>query len=148
MDIYGIETSNKTKEEVEDFQAQYGCKEIVFSYDTDGLNQSSMWEYARTGGVVEDNKVTWPVIAYIDADNRLQYVTKALKSADEVLSNLEQYCGFKAGNEESYTITYVLGGGTNSTENPSYYTPETETIILQDAVWAGHQFEEIGRAHV
>lgn len=141
VDIYGIETSNKTKEEVEDFQAQYGCKEIVFSYDTDGLNQSSLWVYARAGGVVEDNKVTWPVIAYIDADNRLQYVTKALKSADEVLSNLEQYCGFKAGNEESYTITYVLGGGTNSTENPSYYTPETETIILQDAVWAGHQFE-------
>lgn len=145
-DIYAIETNCKTKEEVETFQAQYGCKEIVFSYDTGMLNQRSMWDYVDVSGVgnpSSDGKVsiTWPVIAYIDADDRLQYVTTAAQTAEGVLSNLKQYCGYSTESQERYKITYVLGGGTNSAENPSFYTSETDTIILQDAVKTGQPFE-------
>lgn len=146
VDIYAIETTGKTKEEVEAFQAQYGCKEIVFSYDIGTLNQRSMWDYVYASGVgnlSSDGKVyiTWPVIAYIDADDRLQYATTAAQTAEGILSNLNQYCGFGTGDEDRYTITYVLGGGTNSEENPSYYTSETDTIILKDAVKTGQPFE-------
>lgn len=145
-DIYAIETRNGTKEEVEAFQTQYGCNEIVFSYDTGELNQNSMWDYVRVSGAGSETSdgrvsITWPVIMYIDADDRLQYATTASQTAEGVLSNLEQYCGYSAGDVERYTITYVLGGGTNSKENPSFYTSETDTILLRDAVRTGQPFE-------
>lgn len=42
---------------------------------------------------------------------------------------------------ETYTITYELGGGTNNTSNPSSYTAETETIILQAPSKNGFVFD-------
>ncbi|MCF0224816.1 MAG: InlB B-repeat-containing protein, partial [Fibrobacter sp.] len=41
----------------------------------------------------------------------------------------------------SYTITYVLGGGTNSTKNPSAYTMEYSDIVLEPATREGYNFE-------
>jgi len=39
-----------------------------------------------------------------------------------------------------YSITYVLDGGTNNIDNPSYYTIESPDIILQDPVRDGYIF--------
>ena len=57
---------------------------------------------------------------------------------------------FSAGNNDKifigkfvftvYTITYVLDGGTNSSENPSSYTMNDE-IILKDPTRSGYKFE-------
>lgn len=41
----------------------------------------------------------------------------------------------------SYSITYILNGGTNSVENPETYTVEDDVIILKDAVKEGTTFE-------
>lgn len=145
VDICAIETNRQTREQVAAFQETYGCKEIVFSYDTGMINQSSMWEYVEAGEAGDTSSggmsVTWPVIAYIDAKDRLQYLTTGSSTAEEVLSNLKRYCDFSEDNEERYTITYVLGGGTNSPENPAFYTTDTDTIILRDASRAGCRFE-------
>ena len=39
-----------------------------------------------------------------------------------------------------YSINYILDNGTNSNFNPSAYTIEDETIILQDAIKTGYDF--------
>ncbi|MBD5474450.1 MAG: hypothetical protein HDR17_00425 [Lachnospiraceae bacterium] len=141
IDIYAMETNGGTKEAVAEFQSQYGCEEITFSYDIDGTNQNSMWAYARTGGINAGGTISWPVICYIDADNRLQYMTTSYIAVDEILSNLKEYCNATVEAPQIYTITYVLSGGTNSVYNPSTYTSETDTIILQNATRDGYQFE-------
>lgn len=91
VDLYALETTQKGKEEVAAFQKEYGCEEIVFSYDTTEGNKNSMFAYTRAAGL--GSKITWPVICYIDANNRLQYVTSGLCGEEEILTNLELYTG-------------------------------------------------------
>lgn len=142
VDVYAIEIDRNSKESVAEFQETYGCDEIVFSYDTGTSNSAGMWQYARAGGVIDDDGyITLPVICYIDADNRLQYVTTGYNTAEEVVNNLRRYCDYQYMAPESYSITYILYGGTNSSANPSTYTPQTDTIILQDAVRTGYRFD-------
>lgn len=139
IDIYALETNDGTKEAVAEFQSQYGCEEITFSYDKDGINGRSMAWYSYTGGM--GTTISWPLICYIDANNRLQYMTMSLVTADEVLSNLQKYCDAPAVNPQTYTITYVLKGGTNNSANPSTYTEKDTVITLQDPVREGFAFE-------
>lgn len=139
VDVYAIETNGGTKEAVTDFKKTYGCDDIVFSYDINGKNQSSMWDYAHAVGY--SGSITWPVICYIDADNRFQYLTTGYISAEEVLNNLRKYCDYQYLAPETYSITYVLYGGTNDRSNPSAYTSDTDTITLRDAVKEGYRFE-------
>ena len=138
VDIYAIETNGKSADEVAEFKQQYGCDEIVFSYDTGMINQNSMWRYVNAGGI-GDGGITWPVIAYIDADNKLQYVTTAYKTAEDVLAGLKTYCGH--ADVERYQITYILCGGTNHKANPAVYTSAMDTVVLQDPSRAGQQFD-------
>ncbi|MDE5716621.1 MAG: InlB B-repeat-containing protein [Lachnospiraceae bacterium] len=138
IDIYAIETTEKSKDEVAAYQQEYGCEEITFSYDAQSGNSNSMWEYVRAAGF--GNSASWPVICYIDADNNLQFVTMSLISADQVLLNLKEYCDFSPSGMEFYKITYVLNGGTNDSANPSVYTSETEKFYLWDASREGYQF--------
>ncbi|MBD5523630.1 MAG: hypothetical protein HDR04_04275 [Lachnospiraceae bacterium] len=141
IDIYAMETNGGTKEAVAEFQSQYGCEEITFSYDIDRTNQNSMWAYAQAGGINAGGSISWPVICYIDANNRLQYITMSLIAVDEVLSNLKEYCNAAVEAPQIYTITYILNGGMNSVLNPATYTSETDTIILGNATRDGYQFE-------
>lgn len=139
VDIYALETNGGTKEEVAAFQSQYGCDEITFSYDQNNANTQSMFQYARAGGIV--GTVSWPLICYIDANNRLQYMTMSITTAEAVLSNLQKFCGFSAEKPIVYTITYILNGGINNSANPTIYTAEDTVITLLDPVRTGYQFE-------
>lgn len=140
-DIYAIETNKGTKEAVAEFQDQYGCDEIVFSYDmTDEVNARSMTYYYFTG-TGTGGTIVWPLICYIDANNRFQYFTMQITTADAVLTNLKEYCSAPYEGEQRYTITYILNGGTNNSANPTGYTPETDTIVLRDPVRDGYKFE-------
>lgn len=136
IDIYALESDGGTKEATEEIKKTWGCDDIIFSYDTSTKNKNSMWEYLREAGVA-DATVAMPVLCYIDANNRLQYITRGLKTADEVRSNLENFCAFR----RSYKITYVLRGGTNNSDNPSSYTEEDAVITLKDPVREGYQFD-------
>lgn len=42
--------------------------------------------------------------------------------------------------DTQYTITYVLDGGTNSSQNPTSFTSSTSTITLQPATKSGYKF--------
>lgn len=140
LDIYAIEINNGTKESVSQFQGQYGHDQIIFSYDTASSNSSSMWRYLRKSGFSGSSAAT-PVICYIDAENRFQYLTQSISTADSILSNLQKYCKYASQTQESYTITYVLNGGTNHKDNPAAYTAETEDIFLKDASREGYRFD-------
>lgn len=94
IDIYAMEVTQQSKEDVAAFRETYGCGEIVFSYDTGNNNATGMWNYAWAVG---ENEIAWPLLCYIDADNRLQYYTLSYCSADTVLSNLKKYCGDAPG---------------------------------------------------
>lgn len=138
IDIYAIESTKKSKDEVAAYQQEHGCEEMMFSYDEGSGNENSMWAYARAAGL--GNNISWPVICYIDENNRLQYVTTSFFSADQVLYNLKEYCGLSLGELEFYKITYILDGGTNDSANPSIYTRETENFYLWPAFREGYQF--------
>lgn len=141
IDIYAIETNKAAKEEVAEFQTKYGCGEITFSYDTTEGNENSMWAYVRAAITGTPINATWPIICYIDANNRLQYLTMGRQAADEVLSNLKEYCNAAVEAPQIYKITYILNGGTNSPYNPSTYTAEKDTFILWNAERDGYRFE-------
>ncbi|MDE7130743.1 MAG: InlB B-repeat-containing protein [Lachnospiraceae bacterium] len=140
VDIYAVEIIGATKDEVSEFKNEYGCDEITYCYDKDGKNNSALWAYYRKFGS-DDNSVTTPVIAFIDADNNLQYVSTGMRSWSEVLDDLKKYCNYPPQEQETYQITYELDGGTNDSDNPGTYTAETETIILKDAVKEGYAFD-------
>ena len=93
IDIYALETDGGTKEETAEIRKQWGCDEMIFSYDTSTKNRNSMWAYLREAGI-EDATVAMPVICYIDANNRLQYITRGLKTADDIQINLEKFCKY------------------------------------------------------
>lgn len=135
VDIYAIEASGKDKASVAACQRYYGCEGMVFSYDTGSGNSDSMWDYVHAAGLT--GTANYPVIAYIDADNRLQYVTRAYIPADTVRRNLVRYCNY----QDIYRIIYILDGGKNNSENPSVYTQNDTVIVLLDPVREGYQFE-------
>lgn len=138
-DVYAIDTGHSDKDAVVSFQQQYGCEEMLFSYDTGDINSDSMNAYVTEGKV--GNPVSLPVICLIDAQNRLQRVMASSVSAEDLLEYLICYCDYSAQKPvvEKYKITYVLNGGENSSENPAEYASET-SVTLQDAVREGYQF--------
>ena len=54
-------------------------------------------------------------------------IVKTLKINSDSMINLKLYAKWIP---TEYTITYILNGGTNSSENPASYNIETDTIIL------------------
>lgn len=131
-DVYAIETNQGTKEKVAAFQDEYGCAEILFSYDTGTSNSASMWQYAYAGGY--SGSITWPVICYIDADNRLQYVTTGYNTADTVLSNLRKYCGYTYQKSESGSDLPIVDitpadGNVVMGFSGTYYTESADKIL-------------------
>ena len=62
----------------------------------------------------------------------IQYVIK--KSPDE------QGVKLSTGSDGTYTIQYVLNGGTNADGNPTSYTTDGATIVLKNPVRSGHNF--------
>ena len=66
-------------------------------------------------------------------------IVKTLKIKSDFMINLKLYAKWIP---TEYTITYILNGGTNSSENPASYNIETDTIILaapqkEDCVFLG-----------
>lgn len=112
---------------------------IVFAY-----NGSTAWnnyfDLAMEHAGWLGNEKT-PTICFIDADNKLQYMTYGQQTANAIQANINHYCmGNGSGDVTAYTITYYLNGGENNTGNPSAYTSQSETIILKAPTREGHIF--------
>ena len=144
VDICAIDIGQnaKSREKVRQFADTYGCDGILFSYKayTGSLNMVCMEKYLETAGI-ETSAADFPVICYIDAGSRFQWITLGKVSAEDILGNLKKYCLYSPRGEGEYRITYMLNGGKNNRENPMFYMPGTRDFILRDPFKAGHTFE-------
>ena len=66
------------------------------------------------------------------------FATKVTEITKGSAGNITLYAKW---NLETYTITYILNGGTNAAENPENYNVETETITLEAATKVGYVFD-------
>lgn len=114
VDFIAVETNYKTKEDVAAFRDTYGNGRnyVQYCYDTDYTNSSAMWKYVRlvTGST---GSVTWPVIVYVDAENKVQYATKGITTAQNIIDNLNTYCKAKLDisiSPQPYKIVNVVSG--------------------------------------
>lgn len=85
-EVYALEFERKSLDEVEEFKDIY-CPEgyINFGYDDVTYNiYYAMWAYAGAGGF--SSSVTLPVIAMIDENNKLQFVTIGYQAAATISS--------------------------------------------------------------
>ena len=136
VDIYAIEMSQKSKEDVTAFKDTCGSDKIKFSYDTGTDNILNLSTYITATN--SPNSFTLPFICYIDSNNRLQHTTQALRSAEDIKADIAHYCS--APLAETYTITYILDGGMNHAGNPQTYQSTSDTIVLQDPAKQGYTF--------
>ena len=101
-----------------------------------------MWAYLREAGVA-DATVAMPVLCYIDANNRLQYITRGLKKADEVRSILEQYCEYRQSDMVAVkapdVTTYKVGQKINLNGGTFTYPSgsKTKTVALTASMLSG-----------
>lgn len=140
IDIYALEIDGGTKEEVAEIQKQYGCEEIIFSYDTGKNNYNSLWAYIREAGI-EDATIDMPVLCYIDANNRLQYITRGLQTAEGVSTNLAKYCKYSQAFEITPPgiTTYKVGQKISLTGGKVTYPSgnKTQTVALTAKMISG-----------
>ncbi len=85
VDIIAPEITGVDKEAVATFKANYGSDAITFSYSTGLENKTAAMRYSEGGG-------TYPFIAYIDSNNRLQHVSTGPLSEEEIIDNIKKYC--------------------------------------------------------
>jgi len=137
VDIYAIEGNKNSKEAVQEFKEAYGDDSIAFCYDTGSVNNRALWAYARAAGY--NDSITYPLICYIDGNNKLQYVTSGISSGKQISNYLKLTCGYEEQYRE-YTVTYHLDGGNNHADNPVTFNAITNTITLKDASKTGYAF--------
>ena len=90
-------------------------KKIKFSYDTSGtVNNSSMWNYMYSVGYRKRGEsITLPVVVYIDANNKLQYIESGSGiTADKILSHVKEIEAATGTSRSSNT-----GGNTGNNGN-------------------------------
>jgi len=132
-DIYAVEINGQTKSMVQTFKQTYGCDEITYCYDTGDEASQSMWAYLKDANI-KTSSVTTPVIAFISADNCLQWVTTGRRTWSDVYEDLQKYCGY-----DYNFINYELNGGTSNSENPEMYQ-SSMGLVLKDAARDGFTF--------
>ena len=147
VDIYAMEVENGTKEEVAAIQEQYGCAGITFSYDTGTTNKNSLWAYVREAGI-EDASIAMPVLCYIDANNRLQYITQGVQTAEGVSTNLAKYCKYSQAFEITppNITTYKVGQKISLTGGKVTYPSgnTTKTVSLAASMISGFDSSKPG----
>lgn len=115
VDLIAIEVAEYTKDEVIKFKNEYASniENIEFCYSTSETNESCMWKYIN---LVSDRGMCYPLVVYIDKDNKIQYMTESGSGAGEIISNLKKYCDYKTDIDILplepivYKITNVVSG--------------------------------------
>lgn len=104
-DVCAIEVSGKTEDEVRDFQTNY-CPEGTIRFaagGTDGAKAGSAYSIASGGS----GSFITPLIAMIDAENKMRYVTTGVISADDIEGWLS---ALGAGGDDSQKPDETPGG--------------------------------------
>lgn len=106
----------------------YNDKSFIYSIALDGTGRRTEFTADTTDGYIYGSALSRGKILYC------LHQTPSLTGKETVLTADIAVC-------QNYAITYFLCGGTNNSANPSIYTSETDTVILQDAVRNGYRFD-------
>jgi len=132
VDIYAIEVLMSSKETVTSFKNTYGSEDIVFSYDTLYTNSTYLNRYAE---LAQLDGMAMPIICYIDANNKFQFITQGYSSADVIRSNIDTYCDAAYEKPEDKPSDTPLIDMTPAQGNilmgfsGTYYTETSEKIL-------------------
>lgn len=105
IDVLYLNTNNYGNDEAtESFKSEYGNDSMVFSsYST--TNNSASWDYVRQKfGYV--TSYTWPIIVYINADNKVEQVTTGVQAAGNIRCYVDYYLYNKKTFELSHNHIY------------------------------------------
>ena len=83
--------------------------------------------------------ISFPVIVYIDSNNKVQNVTTGYQALSDIEENMQHYCGvISDGNV--YTIKYNPNGGTGDSIRKTY--PVNTTAVVEECTYAkdGYSF--------
>ncbi len=102
------DTQGHSKEEVVSYEEGYQCKEMIFCYDEwEDVIPSAMFEYAGLSG--QGTGGSYPVIVWIDKNNKVRNLTMGAKTADEILTEIKKFEDIDA--EDSTTTPSGSGEG-------------------------------------
>ncbi|MBQ9018843.1 MAG: InlB B-repeat-containing protein [Bacilli bacterium] len=134
-------TSNPSSEPI-NVMNQFDFRKVFHvSYNT-GTSQTipEQIKYERVDLTLTNTKPTKPGNTFSRWNTKsdgtgVNYNSGATYTVDEDVILYAQYT------LQTYNITYVLDGGTNSSNNPSTYTTNSNDIILDDASKTGYDFQ-------
>ena len=134
-------TSNPSSEPI-NVMNQFDFRKVFHvSYNT-GTSQPipEQIKYERVDLTLTNTKPTKPGNTFSRWNTKsdgtgVNYNSGATYTVDEDVILYAQYT------LQTYNITYVLDGGTNSSNNPSTYTTNSNDIILDDASKTGYDFQ-------
>lgn len=89
VDIIAIDAAKHSKDEVAAFKDTYADDSLALCYDAGSTASGVMWSYVD---LIDSNSVSYPIIVYIDVENKVQKVTTGTASASQITANIEYYC--------------------------------------------------------
>jgi len=139
-DIVAVAVNTTSVDDVTAFKNTYGNDDICFAYknvEDSPIAQNQMWSYVHMN--TSATHISFPVIVYIDSNNKVQNVTTGYQALSDIEENMQHYCGvISDGNV--YTIKYNPNGGTGDSIRKTY--PVNTTAVVEECTYAkdGYSF--------
>ena len=139
-DIVAVAVNTTSVDDVTAFKNTYGNDDICFAYknvEDSPIAQNQMWSYVHMN--TSATHISFPVIVYIDSNNKVQNVTTGYQALSDIEENMQHYCGvISDGNV--YTIKYNPNGGTGDSIRKTY--PVNTTAVAEECIYAkdGYSF--------
>ena len=140
VDIIAVAVNTTSSDEVIAFKNTYGNDDICFAYknvETSSTVQSQMWSYVHMNSSA--TQIYFPVIAYIDSNNKVQNVTIGYQALSDIEENMQHYCGVTSDGNV-YTIKYNPNGGAGDSIRKTYL--DNTTAVVEECTYAktGYSF--------
>ena len=139
-DIVAVAVNTTSVDDVTVFKNTYGNDDICFAYkniEDSPTAQNQMWSYVHMNSSA--TQISFPVIVYIDSNNKIQNVTTGYQALSDIEENMQHYCGvISDGNV--YIIKYNPNGGTGDSIRKTY--PVSTTAVVEECTYAkdGYNF--------
>ena len=139
-DIVAVAVNTTSVDDVTAFKNTYGNDDICFAYkniEDSPIAQNQMWSYVHMNSSA--TQISFPVIVYIDSNNKVQNVTTGYQALSDIEENMQHYCGV-IGDGNVYTIKYNPNGGTGDSIRKTY--PVSTTAVVEECTYAkdGYNF--------
>ena len=142
VDIIAVAVNTTSSDEVIAFKNTYGNDDICFAYknvETSSTVQSLMWSYVHMNSSA--TQIYFPVIAYIDSNNKVQNVTTGYQALSDIEENMQHYCGVTSDGNV-YTIKYNPNGGSGDSIRKTYLVNIAAVVEECTYTRAGYSFAD------